>query len=257
LPRTPAHDLHPVIPGAEPWSAEGGPHGALVLHGFTGNPVSMRGMAEAFAAAGFAVEMPRLPGHGTHIDDMLQTGFDDWRAEAERAYQALAARCDKVIIAALSMGGALSLSLTLEHPEVAGIVCVNTPAAQPPELADGLRALVEAGTEVIDAVGGDIADPEATEMSYDKTPLCALLSLVDAGATLWPRLADIRCPALLVTSRQDHVVNPGDSDTLAAALGGSVERLWLERSYHVATVDYDKQLVFDAAVAFAKRVTAG
>ena len=28
----------PIIPGAEPFSADGGPQGALVLHGFTGNP---------------------------------------------------------------------------------------------------------------------------------------------------------------------------------------------------------------------------
>ena len=44
-----------LIPGAEPWSHAGGPSGALVLHGFTGNPGSMRGVAEALAAAGFRI----------------------------------------------------------------------------------------------------------------------------------------------------------------------------------------------------------
>ena len=58
----------PLLPGAEPWSAAGGPAGALCLHGFTGNPSSMRGLAEAFAAAGFSVELPRLPGHGTTVE---------------------------------------------------------------------------------------------------------------------------------------------------------------------------------------------
>ena len=48
----------PIIPGAEPFSADGGPQGALVLHGFTGNPGSMRGVAEALAAAGFTVDLP-------------------------------------------------------------------------------------------------------------------------------------------------------------------------------------------------------
>ena len=67
MPRTPANDVHPVLPGCEPWSSPGGgPHGALVLHGFTGSPVSMRPLAEDLAEAGFAVEMPRLPGHGTN-----------------------------------------------------------------------------------------------------------------------------------------------------------------------------------------------
>ena len=82
----------PLLPGAEPWSAAGGPAGALCLHGFTGNPSSMRGLAEAFAAAGFSVELPRLPGHGTTVEEMKGTGWADWTAEVEAAYQRLAAR---------------------------------------------------------------------------------------------------------------------------------------------------------------------
>ena len=71
-----------IIPGAEPWSAPGGPHGALVVHGFTGNPQSMRGLAEALHGAGYAVELPLLPGHGTSVDDMIGTGWADWSAAA-------------------------------------------------------------------------------------------------------------------------------------------------------------------------------
>ncbi|MEY2452114.1 MAG: carboxylesterase, partial [Acidimicrobiaceae bacterium] len=48
----------PIIPGAEPESIDGGPNGALVIHGFTGNPDSMRGVAHALGDAGFAVELP-------------------------------------------------------------------------------------------------------------------------------------------------------------------------------------------------------
>ena len=63
-----------------------------MLHGFTGNPSSMRGVAEALAAAGFAVELPLLPGHGTTVEDMLTTGFSDWAGAAEAAYLDLAGR---------------------------------------------------------------------------------------------------------------------------------------------------------------------
>jgi carboxylesterase len=68
------------------------------------------------------------------------------------------------------------------------------------------------------------------------------------------RLGEIRCPTLLITSRQDHVVTPTDSDVIAAAVGGPVERLWLEKSFHVATLDYDRAEVESASVAFAQRV---
>jgi carboxylesterase len=81
--------------------------------------------------------------------------------------------------------------------------------------------------------------------------------LITAGAEVRSRLGEVIAPALIITSRQDHVVNPEDSDVLAAELGGPVERLWLEKSFHVATVDYDKAEVEAAAVAFATRVTSG
>ena len=84
-----------------------------------------------------------------------------------------------------------------------------------------------------------------------------LVSLIEAGDELRTRLAEITMPVLVVTSRQDHVVNPADSDLLAAAVSGPVERVWLERSYHVVTLDYDKAEVEAAAVAFAEKVTAG
>jgi hypothetical protein len=40
-------------------------------------------------------------------------------------------------------------------------------------------------------------------------------------------------------------------------VSGPVERLWLEKSFHVATLDYDKAEVQSATVDFARRVTAG
>jgi carboxylesterase len=258
MPRTPADDLHPVLPGCEPWSSpEGGPHGALVLHGFTGSPVSMRPLAEALAAAGFAVELPRLPGHGTAVADLAETTWDDWLTEAERALRALRARTPdgEVVVVGLSMGGALTAALAEGHPELAGIVLINTPVAAPPELAASLEEMMAGGVEVIDSIGGDIADPDADEASYDATPLRPLVTMLAAGEQVRERLPEIQQPTLVITSRQDHVVHPADSDVLAERIGGPVERLWLEKSFHVATIDYDQAEVEAATVAFAQRVT--
>lgn len=259
MTRTPADDVHPVLPGAEAWSSPGGgPHGALVLHGFTGNPVSVRPLADALAQAGFAVEMPRLPGHGTHVEDMIPTTLADWRAEAERALGMLRNRLSsdgKVVVAGLSMGGVLTVSLGIAHDDLAGLVCINTPIELPPEMAPGIDAMIEAGMETMDSIGGDIADPSADEASYDATPLRALRSLLSAETEIRPRLPEIRTPMLIVTSRQDHVVPPSNSDILAEAVSGPVERLWLENSYHVAPIDLDRQLVADTVVDFARRVT--
>jgi carboxylesterase len=245
-----------IIPGCEPWSAAGDDVGVLVIHGFTGSPQTMRGLAEAFGAAGFTVDLPLLPGHGTSIDDMVTTGWPDWSSAVEAAYAALAARCEKVVVAGLSMGGTLTAWLAARHPEVAGIVLVNPLAVRSQAIVDFATGQLEAGIDRIDAIAGDVADPAGREKAYDATPLAPLVSLQEGIGEVEPVLGDITCPVLLLTAPQDHVVPPTDSDALALAVSGPVERVTLERSYHVATLDYDKDLIAERAVAFARKVTS-
>lgn len=249
----------PTIPGAEPLSVVGSRDaGVLVLHGFTGNPGSMRGLAEACVAAGFHVEMPQLAGHGTAMEDMIPTRWADWSADAEAAYQALAKRVSQVVVMGLSMGGALTLWVGADHPEVKGLVCVN-PATQPqaPEVMEMLKGMIDSGAEVMDGIGSDIAEPGVVETAYPGTPLAALYSFQLDGLTpLAKRYASTKMPLLLFSSVQDHVVSPTDGDALMAEYGGPTERVMLERSFHVATQDYDKGIIFEGAVAFAQRVTS-
>jgi carboxylesterase len=246
-----------ILPGAEPFSAPGGRHGVLILHGFTGSPQSMRPLAEAFAAAGFTVELPRLPGHGTTVDDMATTTWSDWRAAAGEAFDELASRCDDVLLAGLSMGGTLVLSLAVEHPEVSGVVAINALAeVTDPALIVGLDELAATGLERLPGIASDIAKEGAVELAYEEVPLPALLSLLHAAEALAPRLGEITAPVLILNSPQDHVVDPASSERLASSVKGPVERVTLTDSFHVATLDNDAPLIEREAVAFAQRVTS-
>ncbi len=233
--------------------------GALVLHGFTGNPGSMQGIADALAAAGFEVELPLLPGHGTAVEDMLDTTWADWSGEAEAALGRLRARLPDgapVVVAGLSMGGTLSTWLATRHADLAGIALVN-PAAEP---AGAMLELVEGaladGAETMPGIGSDIAMPGVEEGAYELTPLRALRSMLQAVDELQPALASVSCPVLLLTSPQDHVVPPSNSDHLSASVSGPVERVSHERSYHVSTMDFYKELIEERIVGFALKVTA-
>lgn len=248
-----------MLPGAEPFRSDGdyqgeGGDGALVLHGFTGSPHSVRGVARALAGAGLTVHAPLLAGHGTTPDDIVATGWDDWRATAESAWVDLDARCRRVMVFGLSMGGTLAAALAADHPEIAGIVVVN-PYIDPPasSFQDLLRGLLAAGESWIPGIGSDIARPDSREVGYGGTPIVALLSLCRALDRLEPRLARITCPVVVMTSRVDHVVPPVSSDVLADGVSGPVERVRLERSFHAATLDFDSDEIERRAVEFAAR----
>lgn len=249
---------HPVMRGCEPVSHRAdGSVGVLVLHGFTGNPSSMRGVAEAMISAGHDVELPRLPGHGTTIDDMLTTGWHDWIGETERALGELTSRVDDVVVVGQSMGGTLALAGALAHPGISGLVCVN-PATRVRDEAtmEMLDEFIDDGLLVVPGEGSDIADPDSFDIAYQGTPLPPLKSLVyDGIVPITDRFGELVTPLRLFTSREDHVVEPADSVHLAVTYGGPVEHTWLERSYHVATLDLDRETVIDGAVAFVGSVT--
>jgi carboxylesterase len=245
-----------VLPGAEPWSADGGPAGVLVLHGFTGCPQSMRGLAEACAAAGYAVELPRLPGHGTSVDDMETTSWTDWYAAVESAYDELRARCERVVVAGLSMGGTLAATLAATHPEIAGLVAINPAIETIGAMREQVEQTLAAGVTRWPAIGNDVADPDQKELAYDEVPVAAMGSLVDAVEALQPLLSEIRCPVLCLWSPQDHVVTNQSSRLLVDSVSGPSRLVTLDRSYHVATLDYDRERIFSETVAFVADVTS-
>lgn len=226
-----------------------------MLHGFTGNPQSMRPLAQALAAEGYTVDLPLLPGHGTAIEDMIPTRWSDYAAAAGAAYGELAQRCDAVVLVALSMGGTLACWLTEHHPEVVGLVLVN-PFIDPPAetFRDVLRGFLDSGIEVAPGVGSDIALEGSTELAYLGSPVAAALSLFEGIDEVAAGLGKIECPVLLLSSRQDHVVPSSSGDVLVAKVSGPIERVWLEDSYHVATLDHDAELVTARTVAFVREL---
>ena len=241
---------------AQPWSAPGeGALGALVLHGLTGNPGGVAPLARRLARMGAAVEVPLLPGHGGTWRDLARVGWRDWARAARTSLALLRSRSDHQLVVGLSMGGALALLLAETDAEVAGTALIN-PAVT---LSDPRRRLLPLARRLgvtLPAVGDDIARHGAHEHALDRLPAAAVAELVGLQEQVRPALAEVTCPVLLLTSVHDHVVPPSDSDLVAAGVASpQVERVRLERSYHVATLDHDGPLVADRIADFAARVS--
>ena len=246
-----------VLPGAEPIDLAGGPVGVLLCHGFTGTTQSVRPWADHLAAAGLTVRAPRLPGHGTRWQDLGGTTFDDWYAEALAGLEVLSGRCRTVFAMGLSMGGTIVLRLAELRQDVAGVVVVNASLGTDHKLAR-LAPLLSRAVPSFPGIASDIARPGVTELAYDRVPLKAFVSLQHAWPVVAGDLPRITCPVLAYRSRIDHVVPPVSGQLLVDGLaGGGVRKsllseVVLERSYHVATLDYDADLIFAGSLDFVR-----
>lgn len=246
-----------VRPEAEPYFAGSGPVGVLLCHGFSGSPKSMRPWAEHLEAAGYRVSLPRLPGHGTTWTELNVTRWPDWYAAVERAFVALEAECDQVFVVGLSMGGALGLRLAEQlGPRVAGLVAVN-----PVVHVTDPRMRILFALQALPSLAGianDIAKPGVDECGYDRTPLRALFS----QSLMWRDIVDhldrIDQPLLVFRSVHDHVADPSSVALLKRHVR-SPDQSYVElpRSYHVATLDYEADEIFDGSVEFISRLVAG
>jgi carboxylesterase len=243
----------PVMPGAEPFAYDGGTTGALLCHGFTGRPQSLRPWAEYLAEAGLSVRLPRLPGHGTTWQDLSRTRWEDWYAEVDRAFNELQALCGEIFVMGLSMGGCLALRLAeLRGGAVSGLVLVN-----PSVTADTrLFVLAPAMKLVVPSLKGitsDIKKSGVTELGYDRVPVRAAATLPGLWRATQARLADVTVPVLVYRSTVDHVVGPASLRVLRSALGpAQLEVRECADSYHVATLDNDAQAIFTGSLEFVR-----
>lgn len=241
----------PVVPGCEPFSFDGGPVGILMLHGFTGNPASMRPIGEWLAARGHAVSGPRYPGHGTSPDDLGRTRWRDWAGEAERALLELAGRSEGVVVFGQSMGGAMALHMAARHPElVRGIVLVN-PYVLDRRIAPAF--LLWPVVRTWKGVGGDIKKQGQNELAYPRIPMRAVAQLAAFLKVVRTELPGLRQPMLLFHSPEDHVVPTGTKEFILERAGSrEKEVVVLRNSYHVACLDNDAELIFERTHEFAE-----
>lgn len=252
------HDFDVILSGAEPYAHDGGPIGALLVHGFTGCPQSLRPWAEHLAAAGLAVRLPLLPGHGRTWQELNKTRWPQWYSEVEAAHADLREHCECVVVMGLSFGAALALRLAELQPDsVAGLVLVNPFVL----LTDRRLAALPALRWVAGSVPGVISDirkPGVAELGYDRVPLHALHSVTKFQRDVRQDLPRLTQPLLLYRSVEDHVV-PAASPAYVLRHAGSsdIEEIMLTDSYHVATLDNDAEKIFAGSLAFARRVGAG
>lgn len=246
----------PLSVAARPDLTGGRRIGVLLSHGFTGSPYSMVPWGRSLADLGYGVEVPRLPGHGTTWQEMNTTTWADWYAELSRVFDRLRAENDVVVLAGLSMGGALVLRLAADHADaVAGVVVVN-PAVATRRFDVKLLPVIKHLIPSFPGIASDIKKAGVEEYGYTRTPLKAAHSMMRAWPELIADLPKVTAPVLYFRSTIDHVVDAASQPIITERVSGPVTVRELPESYHVATLDNDAQLIFDESAAFIARITS-
>lgn len=243
-----AFDLRPAVADGAPVAA------VLCLHGLTGTPYEVRPIAQALVARGLRARAPWMAGHEQGHEALARTCCEDWVQLAERELASLRAEHRKVFVVGVSMGGLVALRLA-ETRSVDGLVVVGTPLALKsplPWLARVLRKVVPFRPKR----GSDICDPvaRARHPGLEAMPLASVCELVRLQVLVIAELSRIRAPILVAHGRHDRTAPPRDAARIYAAVASTEKELfYLERSGHVASVDYDGPALALAAADFIAR----
>jgi carboxylesterase len=234
---------------------QGGPVGALLVHGFTGAPPEMRLIGDYLHQRGLTVSGPLLPGHGTTVEDMNRCRWSDWTRHVEQALTELQARCETAFVGGLSMGALLTLHLAAHHPELPGVI-VYSPATI---VADRLIHLAPIFKVLIPkrpkSGESDLTDPQADLRlwSYEDYPTAAAHELLKLMRRVRRLLRRVTCPLLVVHSTLDTAIHPRSARyTYERAGSTDKELVTLHNSGHCLTVDSEWERVAEMTYQFVQ-----
>jgi carboxylesterase len=251
----------------EPFFFPGGDVGCLLVHGFTGTPYEMRYLGERLHAAGHTVNAVCLAGHGTQWEDLASCRWQDWYRSVEDGLSALESCCRRTVAVGLSLGSLLALRLASERPQAVSalvllscaLVIANPWPARAQWILRSALPILPPRWRSVTKPGSDIADHSARSIhpSYGAMPLESVLELVALQRQVRPLLPRIVQPAMAIHSHQDHTAPVENVAVLQRELPNLRAAVVLPESYHVLTVDLEKERVADEITAFIEAVVGG
>lgn len=221
----------------------------------------MRPLANRLSEKGFTVSVPLLAGHGTTKEQLAATSWEDWYQGVEDEFRRLHDKHALVFVAGLSLGGLLTLKLLEDHPQaVAAFACLATPLFLK-RWVEVLVPLVHKGPfkplYPYQKKGlPDVKDPNARDnyWSNEYMPVACINSLMNLQKIVNRDLSKIIAPALLMHSRYDSTAPYQSMSAIAQKLSSKItETITLENSFHLITIDYDKDVVANKTAEFFTR----
>ncbi len=238
---------------------------ALLVHGLTGTPYEMRYLGERLSAAGIRVHGVRLAGHGGSPEELGAVGSDNWYESVVEGFERLRQYGEPNVVVGLSLGGVLAARLAADQREaVSGLVMLSPAFFLPLWARSALRIVGSLGALASDIylrrASSDIHDAMARRIHprMGLVPLNAALGLMRLSDAVRPKLARVIQPTLLIHSRRDHTCPyEKNAEFILSHLGTEKKLLvTLEESFHVISVDSEKERVAEEVLDFIQQFKA-
>lgn len=251
---------------------EGGRTGVLLIHGLGGTPIEMRYVALGLARAGYTVHVPQLADHCSSEEALKQSRWQDWYWSVEAALDELRQSCDTVVVGGLSAGAILALHLAANRPQHVHGVALFAPTLwlngwSIPWYARFFRlvhhkwfanliSFVEREPYGIkdkrlrNMVVQALHSGDTSQAGLYSTPGGTMLELRWLVDVVKRELASICQPTLIFHPREDDRASISNAFYLQRQLGGLVEMVVLDDSYHIITVDRQRDIVAERTAAF-------
>ncbi len=250
-----------LLPGAEPFfykHSQSSDTVVLLIHGFTSTCYSMHELGTTIFESGLDTRGILLPGHGTQWQDLERTSWNDWYTAVEFTFLELKKTYKRVFICGQSMGGSIGLLLSTYRP-LDGIIALGSGVKIFNRTLFFLPVIKYFIPYIKKQNGPDIKDKIAgqKEIHYHEMPTKSIDQLQKLLKQLRKRLPQVNCPVLLIHGRQDHTFAYSNMETILNNITSQEKRgITLENTYHLVSLDFDKDFVQKECIRFIKQMTS-
>ncbi len=253
----------------------------LLIHGLQSSPVELLPLAKRLQQAGYTVHLPHIAGYGFEHGDTPRsvTHWQDWHAKALEEFRVLKQKHRTVALGGLCIGATLSLSIAAElGDEVEALTLLSTtlwydgwaiPWYRPFRYLGYLRPIRYWYTykerepfglkneQLRRWVAREMAHKDASMVGASRLNLPAIQEAERMIAAVKKTLSHVTAPAIVIHATEDEVASPRSACFVAQHIGAStVESVMLHNSYHMITVDNDREQVATDTIRFFESARA-
>ena len=258
---------------------KGGDHAVLLLHGLQGSPTEMLPLAKRLNQAGYTVYVPHFAGYGYHNGDTPRsvTPWQDWHQLVLKEILQLKEVHASVSLSGLCIGAVLALSVAAElGQKISALSLLGTTLyydgwsipwyrfvlpisyytpfryfySYPGRVPFGIKN-EPLRKWVIREMNHQSKNKETSIAAVSNLCLPAIHEAELLIKAVKKSLPQISTPTLLIHATEDDIASPRSAEFVVKNIGsGRVKSIMLHNSYHMITIDNDREQVARETVRF-------